>query len=98
MAEEIVYIKQSYKETIFKANLKGNWNLFKIIKRKELYIRVDDAFARSKGYASLQDLKDKEPDYRKAFDKCMKEKDGYLWLYYNPEIEEFVGIVKNRLN
>lgn len=98
MAAEIVYIKQSYKETIFKANFNGNWILFKVIKRKELYIRVDDAFARSNGYASLQDFKDKVPEFRKALGECVKGKDGYLWLYYNPEIDEFVGIVKNRLN
>lgn len=96
MSADIVIVKESHKETIFKSCFNGNWILFKVISRKHIYIRVDDSFAKANGYASLQDFKNKEPEFKKAFDECVKGKDGFLWVLWN--YGEYLGFKKATAN
>lgn len=90
------FLKRSHEETIFKALFKGRWILFKLIEERALYVRMDDDFARANGYASLQDMKDKEPDVKAQLAKSVKQADGYVWLYWNNG--DCFGIDKTKLN
>lgn len=98
METEITIIKKTSKEIVFKANVGGNLTICKVIKGKDCYVRVDDAFARINGYASLQDFKDKQPEFKKQLDMCMKHKDGYVWLFLDMEMKEFLGFNKNMMS
>lgn len=96
MGVELRFLKRSHEETIFKALFNGRWILFKLIEERALYVRMDDDFARATGYASLQAMKDKEPDLKVQLDKSVKQADGYVWLYWNNG--DCFGMDKTKLN
>lgn len=95
---EIQYVEKSAKLTILKANYENNWVTLKIVNKSNVYIKVDDAFARCNGFNSLQHMKDAEPGFKKSCDECAKDADNVLWLLIDVDSHEYLGIRKNALN
>lgn len=96
MDNKIICIKRSANISLCKAYICNNWILFKIVKKKYVYMRLDDSFAKANGYASLKDMQDRDLDFKAQYDKAVKDKDGYLWALY--ENGEWFGMNKTKLN
>lgn len=95
---EIEYIEKSAKLTIFKANYENDWVTLKIVNTGDMYIKVDNAFARCNGFKSLRHMKMAKPEFKKSCDECAKDAGNILWLLIDVDSKKYLGFRKNALN
>lgn len=98
MSAEIKVIKETRNLYVFKARFKTHWVTFKMVKKKDVWVKADDAFAIANGFRDLQEMKDREPGFKKAYENSTKDKDGSVWVLYSPESQDFLMFQANMFN
>lgn len=98
MSAEIKVIKETRSLYVFEAKFKIHWVTFKVVKKKDVWIKADDAFAAANGFRNLQEMKNREPGFKRAYENSTKDKDGSVWVLYNPASQDFLMFQASMFN